>query len=109
MTIIAILLTIALPRYFGSISRSKEAVLHQDITVMRDALDKYYADNGKYPDALDELVAKKYLRTIPLDPITESNTTWIIIPPEDNSAGKVFNIKSGAQGASRNGSPYSEW
>lgn len=109
MTIVAILLTIALPRYFGSVDRSKEAVLRQDIAVMRDALDKYYADNGRYPDVLENLVTKKYIRAIPLDPITESAATWIIIPPDDPSSGAVFNIKSGAPGAARDGTPYSEW
>lgn len=109
LAIISLLLTIALPRYFGSVERSKEAVLRTDISVMRDALDKYYSDNGKYPDTLDDMVSKKYLRAIPLDPITESSATWIIIPPDDSSLGAVFNIKSGAPGNGRNGIPFSEW
>lgn len=109
MAIIATLLTIALPRYFGSVQKSKEAALHQDLTLMRDALDKYYGDTGKYPETLDDLVAKKYLRAIPPDPITESAVTWVIIPPDEAGKGSVFNIKSGAPGNAENGMPYSEW
>src|SRR5882672_903294 len=83
MVIIATLLTIAVPRYFGSIDRSKEAVLKENLWQMRDAIDKYRADKGKYPETLDALAADKYLRRIPLDPITESATTWVAVAPDD--------------------------
>lgn len=109
MAIIAILLTIALPRYFGSIDKSKEAVLRQDLSILRDALDKYYGDTGKYPDALDELVKKRYLRTIPVDPLTESASTWIAVPPDDSAKGGIYDIKSGAPGAALNGTLFSQW
>lgn len=109
MAIIATLLTIAVPRYFHSIDKSKEAVLREDLNTMRDAIDKYYGDNGKYPEALDDLVTKRYLRKIPVDPITESNATWVIIPPEDPEKGAVYDVKSGAPGESRDGGKYAEW
>lgn len=109
MAIIATLLTIALPRYFGSVDKSKEAALRQDLSVMREALDKYYGDTGKYPDALDDLVSKRYLRAIPVDPLTESSTTWVVIPPEDSSKGGVYDLKSGASGTDVNGTPFSQW
>lgn len=109
MAIIATLLTIAVPRYFHSIDKSKEAVLREDLNTMRDALDKYYSDNGKYPEALDDLVTKRYLRKIPVDPMTESAATWVIVPPEDPEKGAVYDIKSGATGESKEGGKYSEW
>src|SRR5689334_6184691 len=82
MAIVATLLTIAVPRYFGSLDRSKEAVLKENLYQMRDAISKYYADKGKYPETLDSLAADKYLRKVPPDPITESATTWVPVPSE---------------------------
>ena len=78
MAIIATLLTIALPRYFGSVEKSKEVTLRQSLNVMRDAIDKFYADNGRYPDKLEELVEKRYIRAVPVDPITDSPATWVL-------------------------------
>lgn len=109
MAIIAILLTIAVPRYFHSLERSKESVLHQNLALTRQALDKFYSDNGKYPDNLDELVGKKYLRSVPYDPITESNATWLIIAPESSDKGAVYDIKSGAPGNALDGTEYKDW
>lgn len=109
MAVIALLLTIATPRYFGSVDKSKEAVLRQNLALTRQALDNYYGDNGKYPDTLEELVSKKYLRSLPMDPITESNASWVIQAPEDQDKGGVFNIKSSAPGNATNGVAYSEW
>ncbi len=109
MAIIATLLSIAVPRYFHSMERSKEAVLRQDLATMRDALDKYYGDTGKYPDALDDLVAKKYLRSIPVDPITDSAATWVVVPPEDAGKGAVYDVRSGAEGNASDGSAYASW
>ncbi len=109
MTIIAILLTIAVPRYFGSIDKSREVALKQDLKVMRDAIDKYYGDNGSYPATLDDLVAKKYLREIPEDPITDSKTTWQIVPPPDGEGEGVYDVKSGAPGTAHDGTDYKDW
>lgn len=109
LAIIALLVSIAAPRYFHSVEKSKEAVLKQDLSTMRDALDKYYGDTGKYPDSLDDLVSKKYLRKLPVDPITDSATTWVIVPPEDVEKGGVFDVHSGAPGNARDGMPYSSW
>ena len=109
MTIIAMLLTLAVPRYFHSIDKSKETVLRDDLSILRESLDKYYGDNGKYPDNLDDLVTKKYLRGIPRDPITESTTTWVTFPPDDPSKGMVYNVKSGAPEKALDGTMYAEW
>jgi general secretion pathway protein G len=109
MAIIGTLLTIAVPRYFHSVEKSKEAVLHQNLALTRQVLDKYFSDNGKYPDSLEDLVNKKYLRNFPYDPITESTTSWLIIPPEVAEKGSVFDIKSGAPGKALDGSDYKDW
>jgi general secretion pathway protein G len=109
LAIVALLLALATPRYFHSIDKSKETVLKANLALTRDSLDKYYGDNGKYPDQLATLVEKKYLRTLPMDPITESTTTWIIVPPADSEKGAVFDIHSGAEGNGSDGTPYREW
>ena len=109
LAIIALLLSIALPRYFGAISRAEEAVLKENLSLMRSALDKHFADTGRYPAALEELASKKYLRAIPRDPLTQSAATWIQVPPADSRLGGVFDVHSGAQGAGSDGRPYVEW
>ena len=109
LAIIATLLTLALPRYFSSIDRSKEAVLKENLYQVRDAIGKYYADKGKYPESIEALTSDKYLRKLPVDPVTESTTTWVIVPPEDPQKGGVFDIKSGAQGKASDGTAFNEW
>jgi general secretion pathway protein G len=108
MAIIATLLTIALPRYFGSVERAKEATLRQSLAVMRDAIDKHYADTGRYPDALEDLVAKKYIRSLPVDPVTESAATWVTVAPPEGAKGSVYDVRSGAPGKAANGSPFAD-
>ncbi len=109
MAIVALLVSIAGPRYFASLQKSKETALRQTLSVTRDALDKFYGDTGKYPDSLESLIAKRYLRTMPVDPITESNATWTLVPPDDPEKGGVYDVHSGADGAGRDGKPYREW
>lgn len=109
LAIIAMLLTIAVPYYFSSVDQSKEAVLKENLNQMRDAIGKYYADKGKYPESIEALAAEKYLRKVPVDPITESTVTWVIVPPEDPQKGGVYDIRSGAQGNASDGSVYVEW
>ena len=108
LTIVALLLTLAVPRYFGSIDKSKEAVLRENLNQMRDAISRYYADKGKYPESLDALATEKYLRGVPLDPVTESDKTWIIVQPEDPQKGGVYDVKSGASGKTRDGREFSQ-
>ena len=110
MAIIATLLTIAVPRYFRSLHRSKEAVLLQDLATLRESIDKFYGDTGKYPPALAVLVEKRYLRSIPVDPIARSAEKWVVVPnaddPEDTG---VKDVHSGAEGNGENGVPYATW
>ena len=109
LAIVALLLSLATPHYFHRIDKSKETVLKANLAMTRDMLDKFYGDTGKYPDKLETLVEKKYLRSLPLDPITESTQTWIIVPPDIPEKGGVFDLHSGAEGNSSDGTPYSEW
>lgn len=109
MAIVATLLTLALPRYFGSLDKSKEAVLKENLFQMREAISRYYADKGKYPESLDGLATEKYLRKVPLDPITESTATWQLVQPEDPQKGGVVDVRSGAPGKARDGSEFSQW
>lgn len=110
MAIIASLLTLALPRYFNSVERSKEAVLRQDLAIMRDAIDKFYADRGRYPTTLEELAEKRYLRKVPVDPFTDSASSWaVVVPPEADAAAGVYDVRSGAAGRSLEGEAYESW
>ena len=107
--IVALMLTLAVPRYFPSIDKSKEIVLADNLRNLRGVIDQYYGDTGRYPDTLEQLVEKKYLRALPYDPITDSDATWTIIPPEDSTKGTVYNLRSGAAGNDRSGKPYADW
>jgi len=109
LAVSATLLSIAVPRYYSSIDRSKEAVLKENLYQVRDAIGKYYADRGKYPESLAALATDKYLRKLPLDPITDSDATWIVVPPEDPQKGGVFDVRSGAQGKGLDGTEFSTW
>jgi len=109
LAIVALLLSVAVPRYFGSLARAEEAVLKENLTLLRDAIDKHYADTGRYPGSLEELATKRYLRAIPADPITQSAATWVVVPPADPRQGAVYDVRSGAEGAGRDGKPYAQW
>lgn len=109
MAIIATLLSIVAPRYFNSIDKAKEAVLRQDLGIMRDAIDQFYSDTGKYPIDLEELVEKRYLRRVPVDPFTESDRTWVAVPPPNEGDEGLYNVKSGHSGQASDGSFYEEW
>lgn len=109
MAIIATLLSIAAPRYFGQVDVAREKALLQSLEVMRDSIDKFRADTGKYPATLTELVEKRYLRKLPVDPITESAETWELVPPPDPNESGVWDVRSGARGSGRDGRPFAEW
>jgi general secretion pathway protein G len=109
MAIVALLVSLALPRYLGSVQKSRETALRATLSVTREALGKFYADTGKYPDGLDMLVARRYLRALPFDPITESSTTWVLLPPESIDKGMVADLRSGAEGVGQDGTAFREW
>lgn len=111
MAIVALLASIAAPRYFASVDRAKANSLRSSLAVMRDALDKYAADKGRYPDTLEQLVQDRYLRQVPEDPLTGSAASWVSVPPpaEADLAGRVGDVHSGAAGRAPDGSLYADW
>ena len=108
LAILATLLTLAVPRYFKHVERSKEAVLRENLTTVRSAIDQYHADVGAWPQTLESLAEKRYLRAVPTDPVTERSDTWQIIPPPNGEPG-VYDIRSGAEGTGTNGQAYADW
>jgi len=114
MTIISILVSIAVPLYQKSILRAKEAVLRNNLFTLRMAIDEYTFDKKKAPQRLQDLVDAGYLRQIPVDPITGSNQTWVVIMEDaltavDQTESGIIDVRSGAEGISLDGTPYSEW
>jgi len=109
LAIIATLLSLAVPRYYGSVKRAEEATLKQNLALMRDAIDKHYADTGRYPDAIEDLVAKRYLRSVPLDPTTGASDTWTFLAPPSPEPGRIYDVKSGSAATALDGSAFSTW
>lgn len=129
LAILALLLTIATPRYIHHVERAREATLRSSLKVMREAIDKFAGDQGRLPASLDELVARNYLKAVPIDPITERRDTWIALtgteldaaapaatslPPPDRAAAArpepgLADVRSGAPGTGQDGSPYQDW
>jgi len=114
ITIIGILASIAVPNYRWGIVRAREAVLRETLYTFRTTIDQFYADQGKFPDSLQEMSDKKYLREISRDPFTNSKESWVIIAPpspEDGSEvkGSVFDVHSGSNLVGSDGRPYNEW
>jgi general secretion pathway protein G len=109
ISIISILATMAMPSFQRSLIRAKETNLHRTLFILRDTIDQYYADHGRYPDSLQDLETDKYIRQIPIDPFTGSSDTWITIPPEGFAEGNVYDVHSGSHKVSLEGTPYNEW
>lgn len=108
LAIVATLLTLVVPRYYQHVERSREAVLRENLATVRDAIDQYHADAGTWPPSLESLAERRYLRAVPVDPITESRDTWEIVAPPDGEPG-VYDIRSGAEGSATNGQAYADW
>lgn len=108
MAIIATLLSIVAPRYFTSVDRAKETVLKQNLSIMRDAIDKYFADTGKYPQDLQQLVDERYIRAIPVDPVTEQ-PVWAEIPPPDEEMEGVYDVRTTSDKQALDGTFYEKW
>ncbi|MFT3858864.1 MAG: prepilin-type N-terminal cleavage/methylation domain-containing protein [Aquabacterium sp.] len=111
LAIVGLLASLVAPRYVRSVENAREASLRTSLNVMRDAIDKFAADKGRYPASLDELVAKGYLRRIPEDPITGHGDSWQMVPPAPDSLmqGDMADVRSGAAGKGLNGQPYGVW
>lgn len=112
LLIVAMLASLVAPVVTGSIQRARESTLREDLQVMRKAIDDYYADTGKYPAELDELVKKRYLRRIPPDPMTEKRDTWILVGSEDSKTGAaagIIDVRSGSEEKASDGSDFKDW
>lgn len=111
LAIIALLVSIVAPRYVHSVDNARDASLRTSLNVMRDAIDKYAGDKGKYPASLDELVRLGYIRQVPVDPITGLRDSWQMLPPLDGDVmkGGVADVRSGARGQGADGVPYVNW
>lgn len=114
IALIMILATMALVQYRNSVTSAKEATLKSQLFIMRDSIDQYYADKGKYPDSLQTLVSESYLRAMPRDPFTTSSDTWQTVPAEPESgattaAAGIFDVKSGSEGTGLDGSRHADW
>jgi len=114
VSLIVILATMGTTLYRTSIIRTREAVLMEDLFRMRDAIDQYYADKNQWPSTLDALVSDGYMRQVPVDPFTKSNTTWQVVPAEpdpNNPTAEtgVYNIHSGSDATAIDGTKYADW
>ncbi|MEI6737921.1 MAG: prepilin-type N-terminal cleavage/methylation domain-containing protein [Pseudomonadota bacterium] len=109
MAIIATLASIAAPRYFSSLEKTREVALRANLKVMREAIDQFYQDTGKWPGALEDLVKSRYLREIPVDPVTREFSTWTPVRQSGGFDSGIKDVRSGAQGAPRDGTRYEEW
>ena len=109
MAIIGVLLTLAVPRYFRTVQRSKETVLRRDLATMRESIDRYYGDLGQYPDALPALVDKHYIRSVPVDPFTKSAESWLVVESDDPDHPGVRDLHSGSPESGSDGSPFVSW
>lgn len=108
MTVLAILASLVVPRYMDKVDTARETVLRQDLQGLRTAIDQFYRDQSRYPESLNELVGKRYIRAIPVDPITEQSSSWVPVPPKDGGTG-VYDVKSGSPRKARDGSAYASW
>jgi general secretion pathway protein G len=114
MSLIVILTTMGLAQYRNSVIYAREGVLKEDLFRLRDAIDQYYADKGQYPSTLDALVSDGYVRKLPEDPFTKSNSTWQTIPAEPDpnnptAEAGVYDVKSGSDATALDGTKYAEW
>lgn len=109
MAILATLLSIAAPRYFESVERAKEAALRTDLRMLREAIDQHRADTGKFPDSLQRLIELRYLRNVPVDPVTDSASSWAVVPDPDGITPGVYDVRSGSQATARDGTSFSSW
>jgi general secretion pathway protein G len=99
----------ALPNFQRALIRAKETNLRRSLFIVRDTIDQHFADHGKYPATLEELVEKRYIRQIPPDPFTGTADTWIVTPPDDPELGGIYDIHSGSDLVGLEGVPYNEW
>jgi general secretion pathway protein G len=109
LAVLAVLAGIVTPMYLDRVDDARETVLRQNLIGLREAIDQFYRDKGRYPSKLADLVEQRYLRSIPEDPITQRNDTWVLLPPRPEETNLVFDVKSGASGRAKDGTEYQRW
>lgn len=109
LAIVAVLATLAMPRYYGQLDSSKETVLRENLRSVRDVLDHFYGDKGRYPESLQELVDLNYLRSLPYDPMMDSSLSWVLVSPPEGYTGAVYDLRSASRAVGKNGKAYAEW
>jgi general secretion pathway protein G len=109
MAIIGTLLSIAVPRYFHSLERARETVLRQDLSILREAIDKYNSDLNKYPEQLSDLVEHHYIRALPADPFTKLADTWTTVASDDPDNSGIRDVHSGSEATASDGTPFATW
>jgi general secretion pathway protein G len=109
LVVLAVLASIVVPKYLDRVDDARETVLQQNLVGLRHAIDQFYRDKARYPETLEELVTQRYIRAVPVDPITQRNDSWRLIPPKPDQTKAVFDVKSGAIGRARDGTEYANW
>lgn len=109
LVVIAILSSLIAPSYLSHVDQARETVLRQNLHGLRVAIDQYYEDKGNYPNSLTDLVEQRYLRSVPLDPVTERSDTWVVVSPSGETGPPVFDVRSGAKGKALAGESYATW
>ena len=109
LAIVSTLLLLVTPRYFQRVDVAQEAVLRDNLRTLRQVLDGFHGDHGRFPESLQELVDQRYLRALPVDPITGSSDTWSLLPAPEGLKGAVYDLRSGASGTARDGTAYADW
>lgn len=109
LAVLGLLLSLAAPKYVRSVDNAKETVLMENLRTTRDAIDRFHADRGRYPVSLDELVARRYLRSLPLDPLVGNATSWRMVAVAQEGEVGIRDLRSRAPGRGRNGQPYAQW
>lgn len=116
LAVMALLAGLVVPRYLDRVEDAREVVLKQNLIGLRVAIDQFYRDRAQYPENLSDLVTARYIRDLPIDPVTQRADTWTLVSPSgairtatSPALGSIFDVKSGAQGNSKDGSPYASW
>jgi general secretion pathway protein G len=109
LAVLAVLASMVVPRYLDRVDDAREVVLKQNLIGMRTAIDQYYRDKGRYPETLAVLASERYIRAVPVDPLTARADTWTTVAPKGEGDKPVFDVHSGAPGQSKDGSPYASW
>lgn len=109
LAIVATLTMMVYPRYSQRIDVAKETTLQENLRTVRAVIEDFRGDKGRYPRSLEELVEQRYLKAVPIDPITEASNTWRIVAPPEGQEGAVYDLHSGATGVARNGQAYAQW